>query len=91
MVPPAPMNKELQERVLEGAEAITCRPADKLEPELEKLEAELLSEAKEQGLELADDVIDDVLTYALFPQIGLKLLKTATTQMHLKQFQRVKC
>ena len=72
---PAPMNKELQERVLEGAEAITCRPADKLEPELEKLEAELLSEAKEQGLELADDVIDDVLTYALFPQIGLKFIK----------------
>jgi len=72
---PAPMNKELQERVLEGAEAITCRSADKLEPELEKLEAELLSEAKEQGLELADDVIDDVLTYALFPQIGLKFIK----------------
>ena len=72
---PAPMNKELQERVLDGAEAITCRPADKLEPELEKLEAELLSEAKEQGLELADDVIDDVLTYALFPQIGLKFIK----------------
>ncbi|MCF2900839.1 sodium-extruding oxaloacetate decarboxylase subunit alpha [Pseudoalteromonas sp. SSMSWG5] len=72
---PAPMNKELQERVLDGAEAITCRPADKLEPELEKLEAELLKEAKEQGLELADDVIDDVLTYALFPQIGLKFIK----------------
>tara|TARA_Y100000782_G_scaffold115259_1_gene156308 strand:- start:2011 stop:3804 length:1794 start_codon:yes stop_codon:yes gene_type:complete len=72
---PAPMNKELQERVLDGSEAITCRPADKLEPELEKLEAELLKEAKEQGLELADDVIDDVLTYALFPQIGLKFLK----------------
>ena len=72
---PAPMNKELQERVLDGAETITCRPADKLEPELEKLEAELLKEAKEQGLELADDVIDDVLTYALFPQIGLKFIK----------------
>ncbi len=72
---PAPMNKELQERVLDGAEAITCRPADKLEPELEKLEAELLKEAKEQGLELADEVIDDVLTYALFPQIGLKFIK----------------
>lgn len=72
---PAPMNKELQERVLDGAESITCRPADKLEPELEKLEAELLKEAKEQGLELADEVIDDVLTYALFPQIGLKFIK----------------
>ena len=31
--------------------------------------------AKEKGIELADDVIDDVLTYALFPQIGLKFLE----------------
>jgi oxaloacetate decarboxylase alpha subunit len=72
---PAPMNKELQERVLDGAEAITCRPADVLQPELETLQAELLKEAQTQGLALADEQIDDVLTYALFPQIGLKFLK----------------
>jgi len=39
------------------------------------LQAELLKEAQEQGLDLADEQIDDVLTYALFPQIGLKFLK----------------
>ncbi|WP_413401285.1 sodium-extruding oxaloacetate decarboxylase subunit alpha [Pseudoalteromonas sp. KJ71-7] len=72
---PAPMNKELQERVLDGSEAITCRPADIIKPELETLEAELSKHAQEQGLTLADEQIDDVLTYALFPQIGLKFIK----------------
>ncbi|MBB1289869.1 sodium-extruding oxaloacetate decarboxylase subunit alpha [Pseudoalteromonas sp. SR43-6] len=72
---PAPMNKELQERVLDGAEVITCRPADNIAPELATLEGELLKEAQEQGLTLADDQIDDVLTYALFPQVGLKFIK----------------
>jgi len=72
---PAPMNKELQERVLDGVEVITCRPADNIAPELATLEAELLKEAQEQGLTLADDQIDDVLTYALFPQVGLKFIK----------------
>ena len=71
----APVNKELQARVLEGAEPITCRPADLLEPEVEKLTAELKTKAREAGIVLAKDVIDDVLIYALFPQIGLKFLK----------------
>lgn len=72
---PAPFNKELQTRVLDGAEAITCRPADLLEPEMDKLTAELKGLAKEKGIKLAADEIDDVLTYALFPQIGLKFLE----------------
>jgi len=72
-----PVNKELQDKVLEGAEPITCRPADLLEPELEKLTIELREKAKEEGFKLAKgkQEIDDVLTYALFPQIGLKFLK----------------
>lgn len=65
----------LQERVLDGAEAITCRPADLLSPEVESLSVELEELAKEKGIELADEKIDDVLTYALFPQIGLKFLE----------------
>lgn len=72
---PAPFNKELQARVLDGAEAITCRPADLLEPEMDKLTTELRGLAKEKGIKLAADEIDDVLTYALFPQIGLKFLE----------------
>ncbi|MFG1488032.1 sodium-extruding oxaloacetate decarboxylase subunit alpha [Oceanospirillum sp. HFRX-1_2] len=72
---PAPFNAELQARVLDGAEAITCRPADLLESEVEKLTAELSDLAKEKGFNLASESIDDVLTYALFPQIGLKFLE----------------
>lgn len=74
---PAAVNKELQERVLEGAEVITCRPADLLEPEMEALTEELRSLAREQdiALEGGEQEVDDVLTYALFPQIGLKFLQ----------------
>ncbi|MCE9680791.1 sodium-extruding oxaloacetate decarboxylase subunit alpha [Halomonas alkalisoli] len=74
---PAPLNKELQQRVLEGGEPITCRPADLLEPEMERLAAELKEKAGSEGIRLAEGAreIDDVLTYALFPQIGLKFLK----------------
>jgi oxaloacetate decarboxylase (Na+ extruding) subunit alpha len=74
---PAPFNPELQARVLEGAEPITCRPADLLEAEMDKLAAELKAKAKADGIRLAEGEreIDDVLTYALFPQIGLKFLK----------------
>ncbi len=72
---PAPMNKELQDRVLDGKEPVTCRPADLLEPEMDKLTDELKKLADEKGIKLADNVEDDVLTYALFPQIGLKFLE----------------
>ena len=72
---PAPVNKALQDKVLDGAEVITCRPADLLKPELSELESALLAAAKEDNISLADEQIDDVLTYALFPQIGLKFLK----------------
>lgn len=71
----APVNAELQQRVLEGGEPVTCRPADLLESEMDKLTTELTALAKEKGLKLADDVVDDVLTYALFPQIGLKFIE----------------
>lgn len=71
----APVDAELQSRVLDGGEAITCRPADLLDPEVDKLTAELEALAKEKGIALADEKIDDVLTYALFPQIGLKFLE----------------
>ena len=74
---PAPVNKELQARVLDGGEAITCRPADLIKPEMDKLVAELRDIAKEKGITLAqgDNEVDDVLTYALFTQIGLKFLE----------------
>ncbi len=71
----APVDAELQARVLDGQEVITCRPADLLDPEIDKLSNELQDLANEKNITLADEVIDDVLTYALFPQIGLKFLE----------------
>ncbi|MBB1382638.1 oxaloacetate decarboxylase subunit alpha, partial [Shewanella sp. SR41-2] len=72
---PAPVNAELQARVLKGEQPITCRPADLIAPELDKLRVELAEAAKEQGFSLAAEQDDDVMTYALFNQIGLKFLK----------------
>ncbi|SUZ59566.1 uncharacterized protein METZ01_LOCUS12420 [marine metagenome] len=72
---PAPVNKELQARVLDGSEAIKCRPADNIEPELEILESEFDKIVSEKNIRVADEKIDDLLTYALFPQIGIQFLE----------------
>ena len=49
---PAPFDSELQSRVLEGGEPITCRPADNLTPEMERLREELKGKASEEGISL---------------------------------------
>lgn len=74
---PAAYNQTLQDQVLNGTEAITCRPADLIEPEMDRLTTELKEKAAADKLVLAagERELDDVLTYALFPQIGLKFLK----------------
>ncbi|MEM4728480.1 MAG: pyruvate/oxaloacetate carboxyltransferase [Thermoplasmata archaeon] len=69
--PPAPIKKEIYELVLGKdwkSKLVECRPADLLPPEFEKRKAEL----KEMGLYRRDE---DVLTYAIYPQVGLKFLK----------------
>lgn len=74
---PAPFNAELQKRVLNGEEAISCRPADLLEDEMDKLTNELISLAETENftLEQGERQIDDVLTFALFNQTAIKFLK----------------
>ena len=72
---PAPVNSELQERVLEGGQPITCRPADLIDNEMDSLTTELTELAEKEGITLVDNVIDDVLIYAQFPQVGLEFLK----------------
>ncbi|WP_394145130.1 sodium-extruding oxaloacetate decarboxylase subunit alpha [Vibrio atypicus] len=72
---PARVDCDLQQRVLDGAEAVTCRPADLIEPEVEALTLDVQAKAKERGISLCDDVIDDVLTVALFEQVGWKFLE----------------
>jgi len=72
---PAPMNPDLQRRALAGSEPITVRPADLLKPELEKVMVELQRLAQEQNIALAAGPIEDALTYAMFPQVGLRFLQ----------------
>ncbi|MFC0992024.1 sodium-extruding oxaloacetate decarboxylase subunit alpha [Pasteurella multocida] len=72
---PAPVNAELQAKVLDGGQPITDRPADHIAPEMEKLTTEIKQQAKEKGIKLAENEIDDVLIVALFPQIGWKFLE----------------
>ena len=76
-VTPAPVNKELQQKVLDGGEAITCRPADLLEPEMDGLRDELREIAATKSIKLNDGEgeTDDILIYALFQQIGLRFLE----------------
>jgi oxaloacetate decarboxylase alpha subunit len=71
----APVNKELQARVLDGKEPVTCRPADLIDAEMDRLTTELRSLAKEENIKLAANEIDDVLIYALFQQVGINFLK----------------
>ncbi|NAX17700.1 MULTISPECIES: sodium-extruding oxaloacetate decarboxylase subunit alpha [unclassified Vibrio] len=71
---PAPVNVQLQARVLAGAEPITCRPADLITAEMPTLQDRVLQQAKEQHITLAKNAIDDVLTIALFDQVGWKFL-----------------
>ncbi|MDC0182029.1 sodium-extruding oxaloacetate decarboxylase subunit alpha [Candidatus Thioglobus sp.] len=72
---PAPVNAELQARVLDGGEAITCRPADNIGPEMDALEAEFDSIIAEKGIKLENEKIDDLLIYILFPQVGMQFLE----------------
>ena len=66
-----PVNPEVQKLAIGDEEPITCRPADLLEPELDKLEAEM-AQWKEQD--------EDVLTYALFPQVAVDFFKYRAAQ-----------
>ncbi len=66
-----PVNPEVQKLAIGDEEPITCRPADLLEPELHKLEAEM-AQWKEQD--------EDVLSYALFPQVALEFFKYRAAQ-----------
>jgi len=65
-----PINPEVQKKALKGyqrgEEPITCRPAEVLEPELDKARAEVKDLAKD---------LDDVLIYALYPVTGKRFLK----------------
>ncbi len=77
---PAPVNKELQDRVVKetGKQVITARPADFIDPEWDNLMMQVQDWAQKEGIKLSagDKFEDDILIYALFPdQVGPKFLK----------------
>ena len=72
---PAPVDSALQARVLEGAAPVTDRPADHIAPEMVKIEADVVEQAKVKGVKLAHNAVDDALIVALFPQIAWKFLE----------------
>ncbi len=72
---PAPLSPELLDQLADSEKRITRRPADLLPPEVETLSGELEKLAKQRSFDLASERIDDVLTYALFPQVALKFFE----------------
>ena len=72
---PAPVDQALQAKILDGAEPITCRPADNIAPEMHILEQEFDKVVAEKDIQLAANKIDDLMTYALFPQVGISFLE----------------
>ena len=60
---PGKVNEEVRKKAIGNDEVITCRPADLIDPEYEKYKAELGDRAKKE---------EDVLSYALFPQVAEK-------------------
>ena len=68
---PAPVNEEVRRKVIGDAKVITHRPADDIAPELEKYR-------KEIGQYITQE--EDVLTYALFPQVATKFFEYRQAQ-----------
>lgn len=66
-----PFNPEVQKKCIGDTEPITCRPADLIKPQLADLEKEM-SQWKEQD--------EDVLSYALFPQVATEFFKYREAQ-----------
>lgn len=72
---PAAVDQAIQAKVLDGSEPITCRPADNIAPEMHILEQEFDKIVADKGIQLAKNKIDDLMTYALFPQVGISFLE----------------
>lgn len=63
---PAPISDEIANKILKGEKRITCRPADLIEPELDSIKEQMKGYMEQD---------EDVLTYALFPQVAEKFFK----------------
>ena len=66
-----PFNEDVQKKCIGDTQPITCRPADLLDNELDKLEGEMAQYKKQD---------EDVLSYALFPQVATEFFKYRQAQ-----------
>ena len=80
--PPAPINKDIALKIIGDAEVIDSRPADLLEPELEKFRIE----GEEMGIIKKDE---DVLTFALYPAVAPKFLRGEVIEEPLEKPKEV--
>ena len=71
---PAPLNPEVADKILQGEQIITYRPANDIAPQMESLTKELA----EKGYPKAS--VEDVLSYALFPDVALKFFEANRTK-----------
>jgi oxaloacetate decarboxylase alpha subunit len=71
---PAPVNKALQQKVLNDSTPITCRPADLIDAEMEKLILDVQAKAAAENVTLSENIEEDALINGLFAQIGWKFL-----------------
>ena len=71
---PIPVNEELQQRVSSDAKVIDCRPADLIDNELETIKNKLADAIDEHSLDVELNE-DNILIFAMFPEIGLQFLK----------------
>ena len=75
---PAPVNEKIRKLALGDKKPITERPADLLENEMENIRNELKEKIKKDSLDANASYDEDVLTYALFPQVAVKFFANRT-------------
>ena len=73
---PAPVNKKLQQEGIGDSAVITCRPADVLTDNFQSVEDEFKGVIAEKNI-VADVSVENVLIYAMFPEIGLNFIENA--------------
>ena len=73
---PAPVNKDLQQEGIGDSAVITCRPADVLTDDFQSVEDEFKQALLEKNI-TADASVENILIYAMFPEIGLNFLENA--------------
>jgi len=70
---PQQISEEIKKKIIGDEEQITVRPADLIEPELDKLKGEIAKYIEQE---------EDVLTYALFPQIAMEYFKKRQARLY---------